>query len=512
MKTSNQFESIYMMFASADEIKNFIEVCGRNAKEFDWTFIENLTSLDVIEVLNLMPKLETISIHNGYAIKLIETEDFLNKQSKINLSLPKLHRLEISSTNLFEFFAKFLPKNQIVELSFDLRWVYIDDLSPLRALYAAQKDSIKRVSFTNVAGALEPLEILTLDELSVNDLLEDSDDKIFFKLQPQLKILNIGGYDDEIVERLHDFENLENLTLGNCLTFTDFNSILKVKKLKKFKVYEPLKNFSYGDLRWISNVYENLEELDLPFYDWIIHAEVLESFPNLKVLNVRTSLKLNSFAKLSKLENLNLNYESKRDIELFEVDTGTQIVHQNLKVLKLNGDVKNFWRAAANVSELYELFPNLEKFHLHVDKNKYEWSDEQPGQNYMKFFESFNKFKNLKMMSIKTIPIRHCKESFEKIAEELKKLKQKIHFIYFEDRIELKDYSENLSYQKLIDGIEDDFQVLLYGAPEVRANDFYEYEGSNPYVNVNDGRDRRDHMTLGLQILATEMDDNLRSS
>lgn len=486
-------------------MKTLVEACGRQAKEFSWRFKDkNLKSLDLMEVLNLMPNMEKLMIGCDREIKSYQLPD-TSKRLKLDdkLKLPKLTTLHIDSSHstIIKFLAVSLRNNQIISLGYERN---VDE-NLLRELFSSQQLSIKKVMVQSDAGCLKALQLLTLEELFINlRASKNINENINLQAQQELKVLTIWNYGDKLVEEICELKKLENLRLENCGTFTDLSLIQKLPKLKKL-------NLMYANLIFAENLsFENLQELDL-FYDEVNNPEVLDFFPNVKDLRVKTMLKVNSFAKFPKLEKLRLRYESDRNVEIYEVDTGPPIVHQNLKVLEIHGRlIKNFWKCFQNLSELHEVFPNLEKLNTDILKDAFDWSVDGPAllSDGTNFFANFGKFENLKTLTVEEIPIKHCAKIFEDIAEELVKLAQQIEEVRFsfEDRIELDDNWESFSYQNLIDGVQEKYEIFEDEFEDIVSD----FEGNSS--DAESWKDERNHMRFTLQITSKKIEDDNNGS
>lgn len=477
------------------QVKTFIEAYGSDVEEFCISGIDQnkVTSSELIELLNLMPRLEFFG-YNSYEIKVEETSKCKNsKRIKLSdeLKLPKLQSIHaIPSSSVLEFFTNFLPPNSIVEFSCN-KWCSNTTLNDLRKFFKTQK-SIKRIE-TDREEVYKALDVLKVEEIVV----QYNVDKIQLKNLPALKSIKFGTLCNmKTFKEICKLQNLESLHInGNNdsyeLSDLDFKLLVNLKKLKKLKnLREGFKNFNLNqNIKWNSTSFEFMQELIIP-WNKIDTTEVLECFPNLKSLRVQTSLKLNSFAKfMPKLERLRVFYrktedddadydddsdfEYERRIEVFEVETG--IVHENLKdlIIEMN-EVADFWEYGEEFLELNEVFPNLELFMLKVEQTGlFDRTTDiiipEDKMLALNFFEMFNKLKNLKNLFIRSIPLHFFVSTFEEIAEELKKLARKLQKVKvkFESEFDLHE-RRTFSYDTLIDASKDCFEIEAdrWGAEE----------------------------------------------
>lgn len=491
LAASKQFSSIRVKGVSIKELYSFIMTCGRNAKEFHLYLKEDIATLDLLEVLNLMPKLEQLVVYaNGMKIcesffvtKLLLWTAQQHEIERNGLKLPKLVSLSSDDPSAFKFFEKFLPKNQIVELSVGKDLKSSKGVQAVRELCLSQKKSIKKLSVYETK-LVHVLQFLTIEELdNYATMIEDD-----VQVHPQVKSLKLKSCNAKTFELICQLPNLQVLVFHQLLERLDFNLIPNLVKLKNSDfICETFLNFDLGgNLQWISKRFELLEELNLKG-NKIALDEVLESFPNLKVLRVGTSLKLNSFAKfLPKLKELTVRYETERDIEIYELTIPS--VHHNLKSLTIFGNLKNFWKWAPNLSELYHLFPNLEEFFLIIGQFNSVADCAFRFPDAKSFFKNFGKFEKLKSLDICHIPISRCERQFEEIAHELVMLAMKLESseLSFQDRIGLNGDWHNFSYNKLIEGIEEKYEVM--GVVQPNAADVEERgpeEDEHGVLNVN---------------------------
>lgn len=424
-----------------------------------------MTSSDLIEVLNSMPNMEKLELTFHTKLKLEKGENQLANQKRVKLSdtlrLPNLKILNINveyDPNVFEFFAQFLPENSIIELhskANEAGGYFRRNLHEAICKFFAKQKSIKKVK------VLGKELIKALDLISPEDLQIPNKTFCSFNIQcqPQLRSLRVHECSKEFFEEICKVTNLESLEIKEPSRGLDINLMQNLKSLKKVrcgKLFQRLGNYHRSNLAPWTSRFEFLEELELSTKFLLKTPEALECLPNLKVLQINTSLKLNVFAKfLPQLEVLKVVFEHAQ--ELFEVDTG--IVNENLKILFVNirGDVCNFWKIAENFLEFTEILPNLEVLRLKMKKFERVSCDKTKDHGMenieQKFFARLNELQKLKELKLMFIPLKFFKGNFADIAEEIKKLADKLEKVqlYFMDNMhELRNEPETYFYADLV--------------------------------------------------------------
>jgi hypothetical protein len=416
-----------------------------HATRFEWIFGQSISSVDLLEILNSMPMLETfdfVCVESDVKINLIDKNAKKFKPALNLTHLKSIHIISDSPGSFYRFLTTYLPEDQLEEHSL----IYIDvydqriELKPFQAFLNNQKSIIKFK--TDSTSALKLINNLNLDELEIKNEFCEIIDRVL-QYQPNLKSLKISSsfYEFNIEWNVFYFiEKMSNLEVLK-IPIAEPDNLLKLKNLKKLRELDiDVEGCEKSEFDKYFNLF-NFERLDkLSLRGVVIDIpENFDKFLTLKSLHVETSQKLNFVAKkLVNLEELSVRFWYR--FFYSELDTG--IVNRNVKKLEIEVGAINeeFWM-------IFDIFPSLENLKVILQSNDSRFITKN-------FFEKLNTLKTLKSLEFDAFSLNKCKNDLKEIASELKKLSNALERV----KMTFQEYHyDDLFYKALIEEIKNDF-------------------------------------------------------
>lgn len=364
------FQSLLISNKNFEETMKILEIRGEKIQNFTWTQQENLNSSDLIKILNFLPNLE--EFYFNFNNKIYFNDEILEKSREIlkfteeKIKNLKLRKIFISTNEIFsisKFFALFLPKNSIFDLTFN---IFSDKPRKICENFFKTQKMIKKLKISFFEN-FESLKFLELEELILLEKFELENFKKVLETQKNLKILKMKSFeinDEKFFEEIFKLSKLEILKI-KFKSFKNVENMINLKNLKKiyFEGNFDLKfieKFSNLKLKFLEKLIllNSHETFDFPSE---IFSNFNENFPNLKTLKLKSKQKLNSFAKfLPNLEKLFVDYENLKFLEIQEFDT--EISSHKIKSLEINLNFIDEEFCSENLTNIFEIFPNLESF------------------------------------------------------------------------------------------------------------------------------------------------------